>query len=214
MTPKTANSKELFLKVPVNFNVPVKKLQTYAAYLWFKKESNRFGVFTKADLNKKYRNRNNYWLKRLLSVGFVVVEGDHYRLKGYHEVWRILGVQKCRKKSGIYAFKYVKFQLDNDDTFLKDFKDGMFRHLAERKKNQIAYRLASGRLTRKEIRRRGTVVGLSGTCAAKMFGYKAFSSGLKYRQKYFKVFKGAKYQFLDEQGYECTRYECGQISLF
>lgn len=214
MKSKTANSKELFFKIPTNLNVPVKSLQAYAAYLWFKKV-NRFGIFTKADLNKKYRNRNNYWLKKLVSMGFITVQGDRYLMKGYQEVWRLLGVKKCRKKSGIYAYKYIKFVLDNDDTFLKDVKDGVFRHLVERKKNQIAYRLASGRPSRRrDIRRRGTIVELSGTCTAKMLGYKAFSSGLKYRQKYFRVTRGTKYTYLDEQGYECTRYECGRISLF
>lgn len=213
MHSKTHNSDKLLFKIPVNLNIPVKQLQAYAAYLWFKKV-NRFGHFTKADLNKKYRNRNNYWLKKLVSMGLITASGDRYYLKGYQEVWRLLGVKKCRKNSGIYAYKYTSFILDNDDTFLKDVKDGVFKHLVERKKNQIAYRLASGRISRREIRRRGTYVQLSGTRTAKLFGYKAFSSGLKYRRKYFKVTKSTKYQYLDEQGYQCTRYECGKVSLF
>lgn len=213
MNPKTTNSTKFFYKIPVNLNIPVKTLQAYAAYLWFKKV-NRFGHFTKSDLDKKYRNRNNYWLKKLVSMGLITVSGDRYFIKGYQEVWRIMGVKKLRKNSGIYAYKYTSFILDNDDTFLKDVKDGVFRHLVERKKNQIAYRLASGRLSRREIRRRGTSVKLSGTRTAEMFGYKSFSSGLKYRRKYFKVYTGEKYQFLDEQGYQCTRYECSRVSLF
>lgn len=214
MKSKTKNSNKFFYKIPVNLNVPVKQLQAYAAYLWFKKV-NRFGHFTKADLNKKYRNRNNYWLKKLVSMGLITVSGDRYYVKGYQEVWRLLGVKKCRKNSGIYAYKYTSFILDNDDTFLKDVKDGVFKHLVERKKNQIAYRLASGRPSRRrDIRRKGTRVPLSGKRTATLFGYKAFSSGLKYRQKYFRVTKGKKFEFLDHQGVRTVGYECGRISLF
>lgn len=194
--------------------VSARDINCYAAYEWFK-QMDRFGVITKAHLSGKYRNRNNYWLKKLLSIGWMYREKDHYRMKGQHEVWRILGVKPCKKANGKYGFKYIKLVVDSDDTFLKDVKDGIFKHLVKRRKNQIAYRLASGRHSkRNEILKKGTRVELSGTCAAKLFGYKSFTSGLKYRNKYFKVTRGKKIKFLDEQGYLRYGYECGRVSLY
>ncbi len=141
--------------------------------------------------------------------------GSHYTLKAYQAVWRLMGVKKCKSKKGIYRFKYIKFIVENDKTFLKDVKDGVFKHLVERKKNQIAYRLASGRSSkRSDIRKRGTIVEMSGERAKYLFGYKHFTTGIKYRNKYFKVKSGIMFNYLDEQGYRRYGYECGKISLF
>jgi hypothetical protein len=214
MYSKTQNSSKLLLKVPTNISVPVGTLHLYSAYLWFK-QFNRFGVIRKSSIPREFRNRANYWLKKLVSCGFITPEGDHYRLKSYQSVWRQMKVKKSRTKSGIYKFKYWIIKVDSQKSFLKDVKDGVFKHLVERRKNQIAFRLASGRQSvRTAIRRRGTVVELSGKVAAKLFGYRYFTTGVKYRDKYFKVIKGQKFQFLDHQGVECTRYECGKVSLF
>jgi hypothetical protein len=208
----TKNSTQLFLKIPVNLNVPVKTLHCYAAYLWFKK-INRQGILTADNLPKAFRNRNNYWLKKLVSVGFITHSGDSYSIRSYQDVWRIMGVQKCRKNTGHDAYKYVKYEFNNDKTFLKDVKDSIFKHLVERKKNQIAHRLASGRPI-KRIRQIGTCVKFSGERAKEMFGYKAFSSGLKARDKYFKVFRTfERTTFLDHNGVKCWRFECSEISL-
>ena len=199
--------------MPTNINVKVGVLHCYSAYLWIKK-FNRFGVIRKSSIPKQYRNRANYWIKKLVSVGFVESCGDHYRLKSYQSVWRLMGIKKSRTKSGIYKFKYWVIVVDNEKSFLKDVKDGVFKHLVERRKNQIAFRLASGRQSvRASIRRKGTDVELSGKVAAKLFGYKYFTTGIIYRDKYFKVTRGVKFNFLDFNGVECTRYECGKVSL-
>lgn len=155
-----------------------------------------------------------------MSVGFIERKGDVYLMKSYQAVWRIMGVKQSMKKDGHLGFKYWKIVVDdkkksaleNDKEFLKNVKDGVFKHLVNRRKNQIAFRLALGRPL-KNIRRKETIVELSGTVAAKMFGYKAWSSGLKHRDKYFKVFKGVRFSFLDHNGVLCSRYECSKVSL-
>lgn len=212
MNSKTQNSSKLLLKVPTNISVPVATLHCYAAYLWFKK-FDRFGVINPSKLPKQYRNRTNYWLKRLLSVGFIERQGDCYTLKAYQAVWRLMGIKKCKTKSDHFKFKYWKLVIDNDKSFLAQVKDGVFKHLARRIKNQIAFRLVNGRTSKiKGIRRNH--VELSGNTTAKLFGYAYWTSGVKYRNKYFKVIKGERYSFFDHNGVVCTRYECGKVSLF
>jgi hypothetical protein len=214
MHSKTLNSSKLLLKVPTNLSVKVGVLHLYAAYLWFKR-FDRFGVIRKSSVPRQFRNRANYWLKKLVSAGWIYQEGDHYRIRSYQDVWRLMGVNKSRTKSGIYKFKYWIIKVDSDKSFLKDVKDGVFRHLVERKKNQIAYRLAFNNPNKvKSTRKKGTVVGLSGNVAAKMFGYAYWTSGLTYRDKYFKVSRGERFSFLDHNGVLCYRYECGKVSLF
>jgi hypothetical protein len=216
MYSKTQNSSKLLLKVPTNISVPVGTLHLYSAYLWFK-QFNRFGVIRKSSIPREFRNRANYWLKKLVSCGFITPEGDHYRLKSYQSVWRQMKIKKSRTKSGIYKFKYWIIKVDSQKSFLKDVKDGVFKHLVERRKNQIAFRLAFNNPNKvKSHRRKGTVVELSAKVASKLFGYSKYSwsSGLKARDKYFKVTRGIKYTYLDFRGVETTRFECGKVSLF
>jgi hypothetical protein len=214
MYSKTQNSSKLLLKVPTNISVPVGTLHLYSAYLWFK-QFNRFGVIRKSSIPREFRNRANYWLKKLVSCGFITPEGDHYRLRSYQSVWRQMKVKKSRTKSGIYKFKYWIIKVDSQKSFLKDVKDGVFKHLVERRKNQIAFRLAFNNPNKVKVeRRKGTVVKLSGQVAADLFGYRCFTTGVKYRSKYFKVTRGEKYQYLDYQGVQFTRFECGKVSLF
>lgn len=208
------NSKILFLKVPQGDSIPVGKLRCYAAYLWVKK-FNRKGVISHSDIHPDYRNRFNYWIKKLVSAGFVSKHDGYYSIRSYQHVWRILGVKRFKTQSGHLKFKYWKITVDSEKTFLKDIKDGVFRHLANRKKNQIAYRLANGNNSLKlRTRKLGTFVNLSGRSAAKLFGYKYFSSGLKYRDQYFKVRKGDRFSFLDHNGVKCFKNECAKISLY
>lgn len=155
---------------------------------------NRHGILSKKDLRSgKFRNRNNYWLKKMISVGFIEDCGETVRVKSYQEVWRILGVKQSKKKDGHYAYKYSTIEVLDQHNFIKEAKDIIFRRLVNRKKNQIKHRLVAGMSSAKKrtFLKSETSVELSSKAVAKLLGYAysdyCYTSGYKYRAKYFKV---------------------------
>lgn len=183
-------------------------MKCYVAYLWFKTRSGQL------ELNKAYRNRNNYWVKKLISCGFIYRDKGCIRLKSYQEVWRIMGVERINKVNGILGFRYFKVEA-SPENFMKDCLSQILKFIAERKKSQIVKRLES-RLHRKgKLIRQTETVKFSCESTAKLFGYRSEMSGCKYRKVYFNVKKTGlpMVKYLKPSGCYFFKTPCDSISL-
>lgn len=203
------NSNILHLKVPVNIQAPISTLKCYCAYLWFKTRSGEL------ELNSAYKNRNYYWVRKLYSCGFLIQKDGVYRLKSYQEVWRLMGVERVNKTKNFKGFRYFKIYCPNPDTFLKDALDQILKHIVERKKKQIAKRLALGLHRKVDSIRKTETVQFSCQSTAKLLGYRSDTSGYDYRMRYFKVIfkKRERIEYLKPNGLKFYRNPCNYVRL-
>lgn len=179
---KHKNSDKQFLKVPLDFShvkkgkkvgISFENRGIYLAYL-FAKSHSRFGRVHKKHLPKRHFG---YWLTKLVSVGFITVEGDYYLITSYEAVWSLLGIIKF--KSG-KTVKYKFYKVKNYTTWTEFKKKNTFEIQAtqtERKLRQMRHRTAKGNV----------ISSLSAQAVANLLGYKSAYTGSKYRNKFFDV---------------------------
>lgn len=201
----------------------------YVGYLWLKNQYPN-GLLP-ASFSGEHRSHNNFWRKKLIELGWIVQVRGKYCLRTYQFVWRALGVKKVRrrkerKKNEFWTvFSYIQLDPDFKTFSRKKFKINILRsireHLTEVKKTQIAFRLASRTFAspsqqRKYLSliRKSRKPEFSSRAAAKMFGYKSESSGLKLLRKHFKVIrKSTVTVYLNHHNLPFFRNSCSVISL-
>lgn len=176
------NHNKLFIKAPINLECSIHDRKLYVAYLWFK-VINKDGCFHNWIIQGEDRFFNKYWLNKLIEKGWVIKNGDDYKMVAYQQVWRELGVTRLRGK-----YKYRK--LDDSYTKLtrKQFMSKVLvdiqKYVAERKVKQFKHRLLKSEGSERTTNRNPY---LSCYSSAKLFGYSSTMSGKKYRKEFFKL---------------------------
>jgi hypothetical protein len=198
------------LKIPKNWqNVRWEHRNIYIAYLWVKKQSE----FGRIHISKIPQKNFHHWLRKLVSVGFIVRKGDYYVILSYQKVWKLLGIDKVRV-SGRRCFRFRKLPqyYDTWGEFKKKLIDDIQGYLAERKKAQFRHRLVLPGGVRRTYNEKPM---FSGAAAAKLFGYNSRISGSKYRNKFFDIVEEPlrlrKRYTSDHLPY--FQYECKKIHL-
>lgn len=178
------NQDKQFLKIPKNWeNISWEHRNIYVAYLWVKRYS-RFGRVHRRHLPKKHFW---HWISKLVSVGFMRLEGDYYVLKGYNEVWGLLGISKVKTGAGKRFRFYKGLDLQtNWSSFKKKVVSDILGFQAERKKAQVKVKLKYRGMST-DVSTQSILFGSSS--AAKLFGYKSRTSGSRYREKMFDLVK-------------------------
>lgn len=202
---------KLYLKVPKNLKTSVHVQRSYSNYLWFK-SMNRFGIIEKSKV-KFHKNRVGYWSKKLISNGWMEDCGDHFRLKSYQTVWKLIGVDRVNKRKGLKGYAYIK--LINLPTS-KEIFEAIREFIVRRVKQQIVFRLSTARGKSPKSIKKTVKPKYSCKAMAKALGYKAAISGCKYRKKYMKVIKPEDSRveiYLDLNGVRAFRNPCYFISL-
>ena len=210
------------LKIPSNLHCSIHLQKAYLAYLWFKKSANN-GQFS-AIFRGDNRFTDNYWAKKLLGLGWIVRQGDTYRLRSYQFVWRRMGVKKVRRK-GQLAFRYIKLDPKFSLLVRKKFHSNILKKLRESavelKKNQLAFRLLSRTIASpsqrkkyiKEIRAHQQPE-FGSHAAKKLFGYKSESSGWRTLRDHFTITNKPKTRMmLTEKNLPYFRTDSLRISL-
>lgn len=205
------NDNKQFLKIPKNWEgISYEVRNAYIAFLFVKKHS-RFGRVACKHLPKKHFG---YQLKKLISMGFIKLEGDNYIPLSYEKIWTLIGIKKVNFK-GELKFHYRKLRsIDNWSAFKKYTIDDILGYQATRKRAQFRKRnkiIASTPA--------GRICPLFGSqAAAKMFGYKNRMSGYKYRNRYFDIVNEPKRlslhytsDLLPYYRYNCSRVEIVNI---
>lgn len=203
------NQEKQFLKIPKNWQgITWEKRNVYVAYLWVKRYS-RFGRIHISHLPKKHFHHH---ITKLISAGFMRRDGEHYVLLGYEQVWKLLGIKKvnCNKTKKHSFFKLLDYSTWS--VFKQKTIESIQGYQTERKKAQLKRRLKSQVGMSKDVIYRPL---FSGAAAAKLFGYKSWITGGKYRQKFFDVVEEPLRLRLHKTSDELPywKYDCKRIEL-
>lgn len=174
-------------------------------------------------LSKIDKNRFDYWCKKLKGAGWISDGGNVWILEGRREIWSILKTDRClvtckdEKKRIRYHYTKLSFTGATPSDFFKNGLEAIQNHLSRRRKTHLTQRLVL-----LEERYKGVTNYIKNTkkpelsckTSAKLFGYKASSTGRKYRSKYFKVDQSTVvHPYLNMHGCVSFRRETGRISL-
>lgn len=208
--------------IPSNLAWPIAAQKAYVAFEWLKLLADDRGRVCKKILTRVDKSRADYWTKKLLGAGWIENGGSHWILRSRRKVWALLGTKKCMrqhldeiKRKGFH-YTQLCFVSKTPSEFFKLGLETIQAHLTYRRKKQLLQRLAEeGRCNGvKKFIVRNEKPQLSCKTAAKLFGYKAPSTGRKYRLKYFKVEQSRIIRpFVNMHGCVSFKRECGKISL-
>ncbi len=220
----------MFLKIPANIGyTPIQLQKAYIAYLWFKNRSED-GFFSSANRGDD-RFADHYWSKKLVYRGWMVAVDGGFMLRTYQFVWRQMKIKKVKQFKNNKVRPHFKYIRLNDKIkgyqrkkFHKELLKTIREVIAERIKNQLAFRLVSEassspkskKLLGKLIRafRTHEKPKLSSAATAKHFGYKSDSSGWTVRKKTFKVQKREEIEmFLSPSNIPFFRYPTSRVSI-
>jgi hypothetical protein len=163
------------------------------------------GIFTNPGSRKWGESARQHYrrtIKLLLKHGWArpCKKGEHgeIALKSYQYVWNKLGISMHQKrdprtfhdhrKGSTLFFSYYKISLDalSDDrkTYYNEIKLIIQKGMADRKRNQLRWRLNKGRNNKVDKVDSATFSALS---SSSLFGYKSPSTGSKLRKMNFSI---------------------------
>ncbi len=112
----------------------------YIAYLYIK----RYSRFGRVHISNVPKRSFGYSLTKLVSVGFITPLWVIMLLRDIMEVFRLLGVQKCRIQGVVrYRWRKLDIKADNWSEFKKEVKFDIQGFQTERKGLQFNKRLSS-----------------------------------------------------------------------
>jgi len=212
------------LKIPNNLHCSIHLQKAYLAYLWFKK--NAVNGRLDATFRGDSRFTDGYWAKKLIGLGWIVLDGNEYQLRSYQFIWRQIGVNKVNRPSKKrLVFRYIKLDPKVLSLPRKKFHTHILKVIretaVETKKIQLAFRLLPRTFSSKTQQRRYIKAirahqqpEFSSVASKKLFGYKSESSGWRLVRQYFKVTNIPKTRMkLTEKNLPYFRTDSLRISL-